>query len=173
MLTHIHPSCSWFTCKTRSSSSPLLSGSVSGSRLDPPSAQSPFARFGCYPPRQNVAHPVGRSYPAFIAHMDSCDEPRPSARFRFLIRPVFAGCGQPLLGIGPSRCYLLSLCVGAWTPTPPRLFAARIRFSTKSFGLTLSAKSSARETYRRYSNFSDVQFFGAAVIPLCSGSHTC
>jgi hypothetical protein len=31
---------------------------------------------------------------------------------------VYAGCGKPLLGDGPSRRYLCNPCVGAWTPYP-------------------------------------------------------
>ncbi len=44
----------------------------------------------------------------------------PPADFSFPIRPVFAGCCQPLLEDGPSRRYLHNLCKGAWTHTPPR-----------------------------------------------------
>ncbi len=172
MLTHIHPSCPWFTCRARSFYWQRLVRLYVRSCLDPPSAQSPFARLRCYRRRQDVVHPVSGSYPSFIAPMDSCDEPYPSCRFRFLIRQVFAGCYQPLLGIGPSRCYLLSLCVGAWTPTPPRLSSAFIRFFPESFSLTLNRRGSAR----RITAAMQLQrrtFYGAAVIPLCSGSHTC
>jgi hypothetical protein len=49
MLTHIHPSRIWFTCRTR----PIFNGdsppgSESGTRQDPPGAQSPFASSRCY-----------------------------------------------------------------------------------------------------------------------------
>ncbi len=42
-----------------------------------------------------------------------------------LFRQVFAGCCQPLLEDGPSRCYLHNLCKGAWTLTPPRSCRSR------------------------------------------------
>jgi len=50
----------------------------------PPSAQSPFARLGCYLRRRDVARPVSWHYPAFIAHMGSCARPKPSRRLRSL-----------------------------------------------------------------------------------------
>jgi hypothetical protein len=87
---------------------------------EPPSAQSPFACFRCYPQQGNVTHPLGRHYPAFIATTGSCASPHPSRlpRFVSLVPPVFAGCGQPLLGWAPSRRYLRIPCTVAWTRTP-------------------------------------------------------
>jgi hypothetical protein len=122
MLTHVHPFRSWFACKPSShikgSGSP---SSESGPVPEPPSAQSPFARLGRYLRRRDVPHLVRGRYPSFIAHTDSCVRPNSSGRLRLsLVRPVFAGCGQPLLEDGPSRRYLHSLCKGAWTCTPPR-----------------------------------------------------
>jgi hypothetical protein len=50
----------------------------------------------------------------------------PPADFgNLLFRPVFAGCCQPLLGVGPSRRYLRSLSEDAWTPTPSRSWRLR------------------------------------------------
>jgi hypothetical protein len=46
-----------------------------------------------------------------------------------LVPRVFAGCYVPLLGVGPSRRYLHSLCAGAWTLTPRRLFGALTDFA--------------------------------------------
>ncbi len=48
----------------------------------PPSAQSPFARLGCYLRRRGVSHLVSRHYPAFIARTGSCARPNPSRRLR-------------------------------------------------------------------------------------------
>jgi len=31
---------------------------------------------------------------------------------------VFAGCCEPLLGVGASRRYLHTPCIGAWSHTP-------------------------------------------------------
>jgi len=63
-----------------------------------------------------------------------------------LFRKVFAGCCQSLLTDGPSRRYLLNLCIGAWTPTPPRSTGAFTRFFPVNISLTFAATSSARET---------------------------
>jgi hypothetical protein len=122
MLTHMHPAQGWFACQTSSSikgSGPP--SSVSGPVPEPPSAQSPFARLGRYLRRRGVEHLVRGRYPSFLALTDSCARPNSSGRLRLpLVRPVFAGCRQPLLEDGPSRCYLHNLCKGAWTHTPPR-----------------------------------------------------
>ena len=61
-------------------------GSMSGTVHSPPSAQSPFARLGCYLRRRDVSRPVSRHYPAFIAHMGSCARPNPSHRLRSMPR---------------------------------------------------------------------------------------
>jgi hypothetical protein len=71
-------------------------------------------------------------------------ESLPTPRFS-LVRWVFAGCRQSLLGIGPSRHYLHNPCTGAWTPAPWRPFGAHTRFFPKDFGLTLENRSSARQ----------------------------
>jgi hypothetical protein len=90
-----------------------------GPHPEPPSAQSPFARHGCYLRRRDVQHLVSGRYPAFNAPTNSCVGPNPSCRLGCAPRrQVFAGCRQSLLGDGPSRRYLRSLCQGAWTCTP-------------------------------------------------------
>jgi len=71
-------------------------------------------------------------------------ESLPTSRFT-LVRWVFAGCRQSLLGIGPSRHYLHNPCIGARTPTPQRSFGAHTRFFPKDFGLTLENRGSARQ----------------------------
>ena len=65
-----------------------------------------------------------------------------------LVPRISAGCYVPLLGVGPSRRYLHSLCVGAWTLTPWRLFDASTRFFPKNIGLTLDLRGSARSDSR-------------------------
>jgi hypothetical protein len=67
---------------------------------------------------------------------------------------------MPLLGRGPSRCYLLNLCGGAWTRTPPRFVGAPARFFPTNIGLTSHATSSARWDYHHSSNFSDEPISG-------------
>ena len=148
MLTHIHPSRLRFTCRTR----PLFNGPASPARSPglsqgPPGAQSPFARTRCSLVRRGVSHPVRGHYPSFIARTNSCARPNPSRRLRLsLLRQVFAGCCQSLLGGGPSRRYLCNPCIGAWTPTPQRPFGAFTRFFPKGVGLTSEITGSARQT---------------------------
>jgi hypothetical protein len=56
---------------------------------------------------------------------------------------VFAGCCQPLLEEGPSRPYLCTPCVGAWTHTSRCHLCARARFFQRCNGLAQGARSSA------------------------------
>ena len=53
---------------------------------------------------------------------------------------------------------------------PLRCFS---RFFPKGIGLASDVTSSARQKITSQCNFSDAALLGAAVIPLCSGSHTC
>jgi len=62
-----------------------------------------------------------------------------------LVRWVFAGCHQSLLGNGPSRHYLCNPCIGARTLTPQRPFGALARFFPKDCGLTSRFKGSTRQ----------------------------
>jgi len=173
MLTHIHPSRVWFACKPSScikgSGAP---SSESGPVPEPPSAQSPFARLGRYLRRRDVQHLVRGRYPSFIAHTDSCARPNSSGRLQLsLVRPVFAGCSQPLLEDGPSRRYLHNLCQGAWTLAPPRS-CRPIRLTPilsgqtqrpKDVGLALVLRGSARERFPAM-QLPQGGYFGAAVI---------
>ena len=147
-------------------------------------AQSPFARSGRYPSRRHVSRPVGRLYPAFIAHTDSCADPKPSLRLRYnLGRRVFAGCCQPLLGVGPSRCYLCESFPTCLDPYPGCSCGALTRFFPQDNGLpdirTRSARSLLRpwlypygnfctELLSRLQSFAHVQAHGFARHPDCS-----
>jgi len=64
-----------------------------------------------------------------------------------LLRRVFAGCRQSLLGDGPSRHYLCNPCMGAWTPTPWRSHGAFTRFFPSDIGLTLHLTRLAHQNY--------------------------
>jgi hypothetical protein len=111
----------------------------------PPSAQSPFARSGRYPRRGGFEGRLEGRYPLVVAHTGSCARPPPSPRLRSpVVRGVFAGSRQSLLGDGPSRHYLCDPCAGARTHTPPRSSAARVRFLTEDAGLTPRETGSAR-----------------------------
>ena len=146
MLAHIHPSLAWFACEHRPMFNGIVHpGPVSRTTQGPPRAQSPFAPSRCYLSKSSICCYLNRHYPVLIARTDSCASPKPSHRFRLsLIRQVFAGCHQSLLGVGPSRRYLRSPCIGAWTPTPQRPFGAHARFFPKGDGLTSSRKGLAR-----------------------------
>jgi hypothetical protein len=115
--------------------------------LEPPSTQSPFARPGCSPRPGELPESsrktllfLLRSY-GLMRQANCLPSPRSS-----LVRRVFAGCHQSLLGVGPSRHYLCNPCVGAWTHTPPCLPGAHAHFFPGSNGLTPRATRSAHET---------------------------
>jgi len=113
----------------------------------PPSAQSPFARNGCYPRRGGLKaawRGVTPSSSLIRAHAPDHHPPRASGLP--VVRAVFAGSRQSLLGDGPSRHYLCDPCVGARTHTPPRSSAARVRFFTEDTGLTPRQTGSTRES---------------------------
>ncbi len=139
----------------------------------PPNAESPFASLRCYLTESNICCYLNRHCPVLFAHTGSWARPQSSFRLQLsLLRKVSAGCCQSLLEDGPSRRYLRIPCIGAWTPTPPRLSGAFACFFPENIGLTSRFKSSARKTSLQC-NFNRGAFFGAAVIPLCSGSHAC
>ncbi len=115
---------------------------------EPPSAQSPFARGGCYPltgrppeSPQRTLLPLPRSY-GLMRQTKSLPAPRWS-----LGHQVFAGCRQSLLGDGPSRHYLCNPCIGAWTHTPPCSSDACAHFFSENTGLTPRETRSAREKF--------------------------
>jgi hypothetical protein len=111
----------------------------------PPSAQSPFARSGCYPRRDGLkAAWRGVTPSSSLIRAHAPDHPPPRASGIPVARRVFAGCRQPLLVDGPSRHYLCDPCAGARTHTPPRSSAALIHSFTKDTGLTPRETGSAR-----------------------------
>ncbi len=59
----------------------------------------------------------------------------PAAYGRCLGQPVFAGCGQPLLGGGPSRVYLCRSFPACPDPYPGAHRGARARFFLRGVGL--------------------------------------
>jgi len=122
MLTHIHPSPGWFTCKTSS----IIKGTgnpstVSGPAPEPPSAQSRFARRGRYPRRRDVPHLVRGRYTSFIARTGSCDKPNSSL-------PISVSLDGRSLQVAVSPCWKMALpdvistvCVKALGPIPRRV----------------------------------------------------
>ena len=61
----------------------------------PPSAQSPFARSGCYPRRGGLEGRLEGRYPLVVAHTGSCARPSPSPRLRY------ARCARGLCRFSP------------------------------------------------------------------------
>jgi hypothetical protein len=104
--------------------------------LELPSAQSPFARARCDLARHDVAHHVSGHYPTFIARMGSCVSPQPSRCLGGTLGQwVCAGCGQPLLGGGPSRRYLCTSFPACLDLYPGGSCGARARFFPHDSGL--------------------------------------
>lgn len=104
--------------------------------LELPSAQSPFAHLRRYLSCRGVYHHVGRRYPAIIARTDSCVNPKPSSCLGIsLVHQVFAGCCQPLLGEGPSRCYLCNSFSVCLDPYPGCSCGALTRYFPQNYGL--------------------------------------
>lgn len=134
MLTHIHPCISQFAHQGRSLVHWPLSAQLISSEL--PSAQSPFAHLRRYLSCRDVLHHVGRRYSALIAHMDSCANPAPSLYLGCTLGiQVFAGCCQPLLGEGPSRCYLCESFSACLDPYPGCSCGAHTRSFPQDYGL--------------------------------------
>jgi hypothetical protein len=107
--------------------------------------RAPSPRWGVIPPRVAFAATwtgITRTSSLLRAHAPDLPPLLPYALW--LGTGVFAGCRVPLLGGGPSRCYLLNLCGGAWTRTPPRFCGAPARFFPQNLGLTFHARGSAR-----------------------------
>ncbi len=94
-----------------------------------------------------------------------------------LFRQVFAGCYEPLLGVGPSRRYLCDLCIGAWIRTPPRPNSAFVRFFLFGIGLSLGVRRSTRGNVPTNSFpwgvFSGLQSFSNVQAPILAWPSDC
>jgi len=119
---HIHPTPFRFAHGPVSLQGSASLGSASKCSLScrnhqVPRAPLPLAGVTC---SGETRRPIRGRYPSFLALTGSCARPPSSLLLGSrLVRRVFAGCRQSLLGDGPSRRYLHGPCVGAWTPTPP------------------------------------------------------
>src|SRR4030095_171769 len=123
--------------------------------------ESPFASLGYYPAEGRVPTTYASvTPPSSLLRAHAPDLTPLTSYALWLGTRVCAGCRMPLLGGGPSRCYLLNLCGGAWTRTPPRLSRALTPFFPQSFGLPLRARGSARLDSRHDSNFHDEPISG-------------
>ena len=145
MVTHIHPSQRWFTSKHRFSFVASGADSVFESpHENPPSAQSPFARSGCYPSYRGITYHVSGRYPTFIAPTGSCARPKGSYQLRSpLFQQVFAGCRHALLPDGLSRRYLCESVSTCKDPYPGGSWGAFTRFFPQDIGLPREVSRSA------------------------------
>lgn len=127
----------------------------------------------CYLGRRRVQHAFDRRYPVFFAHTGSCVRPHPLppiSAHRTLMRRVFAGCCQPLLGGGPSRRYLRESFPGCSDHFPRWIRAVPVLVSSRA--------TSAFPAWSRQVGFHDdsakrlraVLHFGAVVIPIVRAS---
>lgn len=159
----------------------LKSGSESGSihLTVPTTHREPLCpMIGVTVRRNDVQHRFRWHYPSFIAPTGSCASPNPSGRLWLsLVRPVFAGCYEPLLEDGPSRRYLCGLCKGAWARTPPRPSSAFVRFFLLGIGLSLGSRRSTRETIPQTAShgasISGLQPFANVQAPLLAWPANC
>ena len=85
---------------------------------------------------------------------------------------VFAGCCEPRLDGGPSRRYLCAPFPACLDPYPGSSWSACARYFLHDSGLPPVRTGSALSNMP-YSDFSTARFFGAAVIPSCSGPQVC
>ena len=152
---------------------PILSPVFTSCRY-PLLTESPFAHSRCYLFWDSVKHCLTRSYPIFIAHTGSCARPNTSGHLSFTLAcPVFAGCYESLLVDGPSRHYLYNLCIGAWIHTPLCSLSAFTHFFLRDVSLTFAGTRSAHKKTSAFATSAESRDFGAAIIRLSSGSHTC
>ena len=86
--------------------------------MEPPSAQSPFARCWRYPHRGGIdITSCGDIAPRSSLLLTHSPIPLPLLAFGLSLVPeVFAGCYQPLLPAGPSRRYLCDPFLGCLVP---------------------------------------------------------
>ena len=136
MPAHIHPTSSGYTHGVVPSQRIISPALCPGSHLEPPSAQSPFARSGCYLRRSSVIALLEGHYSFVIAPTNSCARPQRSCHLRqSFIWQVFADRRQSLLRCGPSRHYLCESFLGCLDPYPDGLQSAFACYFLCIFGL--------------------------------------
>lgn len=89
-----------------------------------------------------------------------------------LVRQVFAGCCQPLLGVGPSRRCSACLSPRAWTPIPAALEVHIPVSSLEASAFPPLGRVGAQHLIHAL-RLRRGPTFGSAVIPLCSGPRFC
>ena len=163
MQTHIHPARMRFVTRL----SPRFAVMVSRLNVRAPAGDRQVPRA--------PLHAVGVTHRAVTSSVTSEDVTPPSSLIRTHAsnqiplhdssspcRRVFAGCRQPLLGDGPSRCYLCNPCLGAWTRTPLRFSGASVRFFPENVGLTPLRRVTTRQNDGRYATLTTQRFRGCS-----------
>ena len=111
--------------------------------------------------------------PSFMATTTSCASPKASPQLRFYTRwSVFAAWTFRCWSSGPSRRYYCDSFPGCLDHYSGSLWGASTRFFPQSIGLPQNGSRSALSRYPCY-DFRTDRYFGAAVIPLCSGLQVC
>jgi hypothetical protein len=131
----------------------------------PSQARKSFPLAASSPPQ-----PAFPSLPRYYELMRHASPFEPTSML--LIRPVFAGCGEPLLRRGASRRYLRGSFPGCLDPYPGGSRGACTRFFPQDFGLPRVATGSApclspycdfcTDPISGLQSFLDVQAFGFA-----------
>ena len=127
---------------------------------NPPSAQSPFARSGCYPSHRSITYRVSGRYPTFVAPTGSCARPNGSCRLRLpLLQQVFAVCRHSLLPDGLSRRYLRESFSTCKDPYPSSSCGAYTRFFPQDVGLPGNISRSALVRLTMHQQLQHRRFF--------------
>jgi hypothetical protein len=128
----MHPFTLWFASK----GAPWFTGpTLSGYSWSCQVPRAPLHDRGV-PSLIVVSKPRQQVLPCVIAHTGSCVSPQPSSCLgRTLGHQVCAGCGQPLLGGGPSRRCLCVSFPACLDPYPGGSCGAHTRFFPHDSGL--------------------------------------
>jgi hypothetical protein len=143
-------------------------------KMEPPSAQSPFAGCRCYRHPGDVDRLLRGHYSRSSLLQTHSSIPFGSPLLRpNLVRGVSAGCYQPQLLAGPSRRYLCESFPGCLGPSyggfvectclflPPRPRPSPVDYRGRL------------PAFPRPNDFTTDLFFETAAIPLCSGPQVC
>jgi hypothetical protein len=174
MPAHIHPSRQRFTCETR----PIFNGLVNSDSASqdyprPATCPEPLRPMEALPPSaQCLLHHVRGSYPSFIAHTGSCARPKPSRHIRLTLL-------DGSLQVVASPCWEMALpdiisAILVWVlgPLLRRAPSVHVLVSSRRAPASPQGEQVRRARLPPQCNFDDGGYFGVAVIPLCSGSHT-
>ena len=142
----------------------------------PSSAESPFAHPRCYLLWYDVSHHIRRHYPSFIAHTGSWARPNPPIVFGrpYYNRSLSRRAGLPVpAGRWPFPTLSLQSLYRCLDPYPAVFLRCTCSFLPEEHRPHTRSETLGTSGLSLQCNFYKARYFGAAVIPLCSGSHTC